>query len=146
MDILEQQHTHLTSDSSTNTGPAAAAAAAAAAADEGAEDMEAPEQLLQMLNLTASLTGSSNTGGTDTNSSKDDTGDQAAAAAAAQQQQQQQQQRSFQQVLQQFGGVLKSVTNAPSCGAAVWGLLGRWFALQGQLVSSQEARLKQVGG
>jgi hypothetical protein len=48
-------------------------------------------------------------------------------------------------VLQQFGGVLKQVTNSPACGAAVWGLLGRWYALQDQHLSSQEARLKQVG-
>lgn len=127
-------------------GHATSDAAAAAQADEEEEEeeeegelMEPPEQLLQMLDITSRLPGST---GTATDGQQD--ADSAAAAAASTASAAAAQQRSHQQVVQQLGGVLKGVTNSAACGAAVWGLLGRWYALQGELVSSQEARLKQV--
>ena len=143
MGLLEQQHQQLSSGT-RDANPAAATASdtPAAAADPEAEDGEAmdpPEQLLQMLDLTASLPGGSNTsGGADAAAVEAQAAASAAATSAALQ-------RNHQQALQQFGGVLKQVTNSPACGAAVWGLLGRWYALQGQHLSNQEARLKQVG-
>lgn len=145
MNTLEQQHKQLNNNSQPTTSASTPTAEAATAADgEEAEDevMEAPEQLLQMLSLTAGLpTSDSNEHATTANGTSE--GQQppesatAAAAAASQQ-------RNYQQVLQQFGGLLKQVTNSPACNAAVWGMLGRWYGLQGQLLSSQEARLKQV--
>jgi hypothetical protein len=142
MDLLEQQHKHLHSASTPSFSTDAAAAAAAAAADEDAsaegsgdgELMEAPEQLLHMLSFTAALPDAGADSSTTDHAAESAT---AAATAAAHQ-------RNHQQAVQQFGGVLKQVTNSPACGAAVWGLLGRWYALQGQHLSSQEARLKQV--
>jgi hypothetical protein len=105
--------------------------------------MEPPEQLLQMLNFAAGLPDADSSSGSSSGSSScgqdaaAHASASAAAAAAAHQ-------RNHQAAMQQFGGLLKQVTNAPACGAAVWGLLGRWNALQGNHLSSQEARLKQV--
>jgi hypothetical protein len=147
-------------------------AAAAEEEQQVEDDMEPPpDELLQMLTFTSGLhdgssSSSTNTSGGSTCNAAD--GDAAvegpaaeapaaavegpaaeapaaaaeapaaaAATAAALQ-------RSHQQVMQQLGGVLKQAANSPACGAAVWGLLGHWYGLQGQLLSSQEARLKQV--
>jgi hypothetical protein len=141
MGLLEQQHQQLSSGTH-DANPAAVTdsdtPAAAADAEAEGEVMEPPEQLLQMLDLTAALPGSNtSSGGTDAAAGEAQAAASAAATAAALQ-------RNHQQALQQFGGVLKQVTNSPACGAAVWGLLGRWNALQGQHLSNQEARLKQV--
>jgi hypothetical protein len=142
IDLLEQQHKHLHSGSpktcftdAATAAPAADEDAASAEVSGDGELMVPSEQLLQMLSFTAGLPGAgpdSSTAGSAAESAS------AAATAAAHQ-------RNHQQAVQQFGGVLKQVANSPACGAAVWGLLGRWYALQGQHLSSQEARLKQVG-
>jgi hypothetical protein len=153
MTYLEQQHKKLNiCDAALETNTAAGTDPAAAPAADGGSDanegevMEPPEQLLQMLHFTAGLpdadSSSSGNAGSNADSAAAAASEQASANAAATAAGRQ---RGYQQVLQQFGGVLKQVTNSPACGAAVWGLLGRWYALQDQHLSCQEARLKQVG-
>jgi hypothetical protein len=42
------------------------------------------------------------------------------------------------------GKLLKEAVNLPCCSPEVWGLLGRYYSLSGQLESAKEAILKQV--
>eukprot|EP00983_Pelagomonas_calceolata_P056379 1144571-Pelagomonas_calceolata.AAC.6 len=42
------------------------------------------------------------------------------------------------------GKVLKDAVNLPCCNPEVWGLLGRYYSLTGQLEGAKEALLKQV--
>lgn len=148
MDLLEQQQQQLSNGSTAATGAADVDAAAASATDAAREEAEAadepevmapPEQLLQMLSFAAGLPDAEGSG-SNSSSSQDAASHASASAAAAAAAHQ----RNHQAAMQQFGGLLKQVTNSPACGAAVWGLLGRWNALQGNHLSSQEARLKQV--
>jgi hypothetical protein len=98
--------------------------------------MEAPEQLLNLLAMAGELPGSS--GSQEAAAEASDPSLPAASQAAAGRQ------RSHDQGLAAVGQLLKSAANSPAAGAAVWGLLGRWYALRGELLSSQEAALKQV--
>jgi hypothetical protein len=104
--------------------------------EEGSEGeaMEAPAELLGLLTLTQSLPGhqgAADGGG----AGGGGTGAADAAAADA---------RAFGQAAAAAGAVLKAVANSPSCSADVWGLLGRWYALQGEPLPAKEALLKQV--
>lgn len=146
MDLLEQQQQQLSNGSTAATGAADVDAAVASATDAAREDADAadepevmapPEQLLQMLSFAAGLPDAEGSGSGSSQDAAPHASASAVAAAAAHQ-------RNHQAAMQQFGGLLKQVTNSPACGAAVWGLLGRWNALQGNHLSSQEARLKQV--
>lgn len=136
---------------SSNTAAAAGLGASVsdgrdeAAAAAGEDVMDAPDQLLQMLALTPNLAPPATTGSSPLSDSSDPTAatadgatSTAAAAAAASRQ------RSYDQVMQQLGVLLKAVANSPACSPGLWGLLGRWYGLQGQSLSSQEAWLKQV--
>jgi len=42
------------------------------------------------------------------------------------------------------GKVLKDAVNLPCCNPELWGLLGRYYSLRGQLEGAKEALLKQV--
>jgi hypothetical protein len=134
---LEQENQLLQGNTcSTAPTPAADANSSANGASLEAEEeaMEAPEQLLQLLAVSDGLPDISNAEEAATHAA------QATASAAAARQ------RAYDQVLAAFAGLLKSVANAAACGPGVWGLLGRLYGLQGQLLSSQEAALKQVSG
>lgn len=109
-------------------------AAATAWEDEG-EAMEAPDQLLSLLAMSDRLP----------NNSSSTTSDAAAASSAASTAAAAARLRMYDQVMTLFGQLLKSVTNSPACSPAIWGLYARWYQLQGHLLSSQEAYLKQVG-
>jgi hypothetical protein len=115
---------------SANANAISSANAAYSEAEE--EPMEAPEQLLQLLAVSEGLPELRSSADTAAHAA------QAAASAAAARQ------RAYNQVLGAFAVLLKSVANAAACGPGVWGLLGRLYGLQGQLLSSQEAWLKQV--
>jgi hypothetical protein len=117
-------------ESNANGNPHANANAASSEAEE--EPMEAPEQLLQLLAVSEGLP--------ELRSSAEAAAHAAQAAASASAARQ----RAYDQVLGAFAALLKSVANAAACGPGVWGLLGRLYSLQGQLLSSQEASLKQV--
>jgi hypothetical protein len=54
--------------------------------------------------------------------------------------------REYQQLMEGLGRVIKAAVTGPSCGAAAWGALGRWYLLQGEVRSAQEAALKEVRG
>jgi hypothetical protein len=95
--------------------------------------MDTPDGLLQMLALSNSLLPGVGSAG-----DSDGTGAPSAAAAA------ESRQRSYEQVMGQLGALLKGVANSAACSPVVWALLGRWYGLQGQHLSSQEAWLKQV--
>eukprot|EP00878_Enallax_costatus_P015631 GHUV01016375.1.p1 GENE.GHUV01016375.1~~GHUV01016375.1.p1 ORF type:complete len:216 (+),score=96.67 GHUV01016375.1:87-650(+) len=92
--------------------------------------MEAPDQLLSLLAMSKDLSYSSS------NATLDSVAASSAAAAARQ--------RTCDQVMVLFGQLLKSVANSPACSPAVWGLFAKWYQLQGHLLSSQEAYLKQA--
>jgi len=109
----------------------AAAAAGGTSDDSEGELMEAPTELLGLLDLTQSLPGAPPS----QPSPLDGTAAADAAAAAD---------RALSQVVAATGAVLKSVTGSPSCSADAWGLLGRWYALQEQPLPAKEALLKQV--
>ncbi|KAF6259400.1 hypothetical protein COO60DRAFT_1008225 [Scenedesmus sp. NREL 46B-D3] len=139
LELEQQQLQGNTPDSDNGSSRAATlsvhAAEAGGAKEAGVEAeeeaMDAPEQLLQLLAVTDGLPDLSRSGDAAAHAA------QAAAAAAARQ-------RAYDQVLASFGVLLKSAANAAACGPGVWGLLGRLYRLQGQLLSSQEAWLKQV--
>ncbi|WIA10643.1 hypothetical protein OEZ85_010823 [Tetradesmus obliquus] len=132
----EQQQLHGTAADSSSSSSSAKLHEANGAADSSSEAeeeaMEAPEQLLQLLAVSDGLPNLTSSAGAAAH-----TAAAAAAAAAARQ-------RAYDQVLGAFAALLKSVANAAACGPGVWGLLGRLYRLQGQLLSSQEAWLKQV--
>lgn len=140
LELEQQQLQGNTPDSDNGSSRAATlsvhAAEAGGAKEAGVEAeeeaMDAPEQLLQLLAVTDGLPDLSRSGDAAAHAA------QAAAAAAARQ-------RAYDQVLASFGVLLKSAANAAACGPGVWGLLGRLYRLQGQLLSSREAWLKQVG-
>uniref|UniRef100_A0A7S3QZ63 TPR-like protein n=1 Tax=Dunaliella tertiolecta TaxID=3047 RepID=A0A7S3QZ63_DUNTE len=54
------------------------------------------------------------------------------------------QQRAEEQMRTAVGKVLKDAVNLPCCNPEVWGLLGRYYSLTGQLEGAKEALLKQV--
>lgn len=54
------------------------------------------------------------------------------------------QSREYQQLLEGLGRVVKAAVTGPSCGAAAWEALRRWYLLQGEVRSAQEAALKEV--
>ncbi|GAX73776.1 hypothetical protein CEUSTIGMA_g1227.t1 [Chlamydomonas eustigma] len=54
--------------------------------------------------------------------------------------------RMRQQVLAGVGEVLKQAVNMSCCTPEVWGFLGRWYGLYGELEARKEALLKQVRG
>ena len=109
---------------------AAGAEAATAPEEEDGEGEEAPlvatEQLLGLLTLTGELQASSSS-----------SGGGAAAEAAAERQQA--------RLVHSVGALLKEAVNSPAACPALWGLLGRWHAMQDNLESAKEAWLKQVG-
>jgi hypothetical protein len=103
--------------------------------EEDGEAWEAPAELLGLISLSQALPGevpsSSGGGGGGGGAS----GGPSAADVDA---------RQRAQARAAAGAVLKAATSAPACGPEVWGLLGRWYGLQGELVSAKEALLKQV--
>lgn len=125
----------------TTNGTVAATPAAATGGSEEEEVMEAPEQLLRLLAVSdgLQLPDGSSSSSTTLEGTTACSAEAAAHAVAARQ-------RSFDQVMSALGTLLKSAANAAACGPSVWGLLGRFYGLQGQLLSSQEAYLKQVSG
>lgn len=131
MDQLEKEAEALRTKDSSGDGSVAPSQEAEVVTEAG-EFMEAPDPLLSLLSLSAELPSSST-------ATPNGTIEAASTAAAAARQ------RALDQVKLLFGQLLKSVANSPACGAAVWGLYARWHRLQGQLLSSQEAWLKQVG-
>jgi hypothetical protein len=136
LELEQQQLTQGAAFGSSSSSPQPSDASKTTEPSSEAEEeaMEAPEQLLQLLAVSDGLP--------NLNSSEDAAAHVAQAAAAAMAARQ----RAYDQVLGAFGVLLKSVANAAACGPGVWGLLGRLYRLQGQLLSSQEAWLKQVRG
>jgi hypothetical protein len=136
MTQLEQEQQQLQGATASNSSSSSnhdSSKPPAEASSEGEEEaVEAPEQLLQLLAVSEGLPELASAEDAAAHAA------QAAAAAAAARQ------RAYDQVIGQFGVLLKSVANAAACGPGVWGLLGRLYGLQGQLLGSQEAWLKQV--
>eukprot|EP00879_Flechtneria_rotunda_P017593 GHRR01018443.1.p1 GENE.GHRR01018443.1~~GHRR01018443.1.p1 ORF type:complete len:607 (+),score=293.02 GHRR01018443.1:146-1822(+) len=134
---LEQENQFLTQPDDSAAAVAAAEAGSATADDEQSEEtMDAPEQLLHLLNVTHKLSAEQQ--------QQDNTAQKVSAIAAADTALAARQ-RTYDQVLSTAGTLLKSAISAPACTHEVWGLLGRWYSLKGELLSSQEAALKQVG-
>ncbi|KIY91721.1 putative Tetratricopeptide repeat like protein 27 [Monoraphidium neglectum] len=99
--------------------------------DEEGEEMEAPGELLGLLRMAQALPG---------DTPRRAGGPPAAAAATSAESDE----RQLAQAAAAAGAALKAAANAPACGPEVWGLLGRWYALQGEATSAKEALLKQV--
>lgn len=52
--------------------------------------------------------------------------------------------KQYDQLVTAVGSLLRSGVNSSACTPVLWGVLGRWYHLQGQLDSAKEAWLKQV--